>query len=213
MSSQNSAGAKYIIVLLIILIGFPVALYFAKQKSINYQLNGTEVKATVVGVSEKKVRGTIRKTVTVTYENEDGEVITAKAINPGSVLENDTIVGRVVPETPEEVFLEPSGGMTFLVYVLMGLIYLGALFMLIAMILGRNISKKMARQGKIAEAVIIRRELIEGNIFVDVEFKDENGIVRRGSCRVPEYIDTNNRICTIRYLPKPKNKAVCEMSM
>jgi len=213
MSSQNSAGVKYIIVLLIILIGFPVALYFRNQKSINYQLNGTEVTATVVGVSEKKVRGTVRTTVTVTYENEVGELVTAKAINPGNVVEKDTIVGKVVPEKPEEVFLEPSAGMTLIVYGIMGLIYVGALIMLIAMILGRNIGKKMVRQGKITEAVIIRRELVEGNLFVDVEFKDENGIVRRGSCRVPEYIDTNNRICTIRYLPKSKDKAICEMSM
>jgi len=213
MSSQNSAGVKYIIVLLIILIGFPVAFYFKNQKSINYRLNGTEVTATVIDVSEKKVRGTVRTTVTVTYENEDGELITAKAINPGSVFENDTIVGKVVPENPEEVFREPSAGMTLLVYGIVGLIYLGALFMLIAMILGRSVGKKMARQGKITEAVILRRELVEGDLFVDLEFKDENGIMRHGSCRVPEYIDTNNRTCTIRYLPKSKDKAICEMSM
>ncbi len=213
MSSKNSLGPRLIIILLIILIGFPVAFYFMNQKAFNYRMNGTEVTATVILVDTKIVRGTERKTVTVTYENKNGELITAKAINPGDVDENDTIVGKVVPEKPEEVYLEPSVRMTILVYSIVGLIYVAALVILIALIFGRNTGKRMEKEGKIAEAFIVRRELVEGILFVDLEFKDDKGVIRHGSCRVPEYIDTNNRICTIRYLPKSTDKAICEMSM
>lgn len=213
MSSENSVGAKFIIMLLIILIGFPVAFYFAKQKQLNYQVNGTEVTATVINVESLMVGRKYREWVTVTYENQDGDLITAKAINAVNVVVNDTIVGRVVPEKPEEVFVEQTTGVAIVAYVIVGLLYSVALFFLVAVIIGRNTGKKMAKQGKITEALIIRREQLDGSIFVDVEFEDDNGILRYGSCRVPEYIDTTGRTCTIRYLAKAKNKAICEMSM
>lgn len=176
-------------------------------------MNGTEVKATVIRVETKKVRGRERQIVTVTYENEDGGLITAKALNPGDVAENDTLVGKVVPEKPEEVYLEPSARMSLLVYGIAGLFYISALIVLVALIMGRNTGKRMAKEGKIAEAFIVRRELVDGFLFVDLEFKDDMGVIRHGTCRVPEYIDTNNRTCLIRYLPKSTDKAICEMSM
>lgn len=213
MSSEKSSVVRMVIVLLIFIIGVPVGMYFLNQKTINYRMNGTEVTATVISVESKRVRGTDRITVTVTYENEDGEIITAKAINPGNVYENDTIVGRVVPEKPEEVFLEPPMWQTIVAYGVAGLFFFGSLILLIAMVIGKKTEKQMSRQGKITEATITRRELIDGSIFVDVEFRDDNGILRRGSCRAPEYMDTAKPTCTIRYLAKSDKKTICEMSM
>lgn len=211
MSSQNSFGVKGIIMLLILLIGIPIGLYGANQTSINYQVNGTKVTATVINVESWKIGKKHRETVTVTYVNEDGQPITAKAINAGDVFENDTITGKVVPEKPEEVFLEPPMWQHIVVYGVSGLLYFFCLLILFGLVRGRKTDKQIAAQGKITDADIIRREFIGDETFVDIEFRDENGNLRFGSCRAPIYLKSNASTCTIRYLVKSEKKIICEI--
>jgi len=211
MSSQNSIGVKGIVILLVLIIGIPLGAYFGQQKSINYKVNGTEVTATVINVYTWRVRGTIRKTVTVTYEDKDGKLITAKAINAGDVIENQTIIGKVIPENPEEVFLEPALWLTILVNGVAGLLFLGGLLVLFGMVWRRKTDKQMSAQGKVTDAVIMKREFIGDTLFVDVGFKDENGIHRFASCSAPIYLDSKASTCTIRYVVKSEKKVICEI--
>ena len=57
-----------------------------------------------------------RKWVSVTYENKDGKQIKAHAINTVDVFENDTITGKVLPEYPEEVFMQPPIWVSIVAY-------------------------------------------------------------------------------------------------
>ena len=211
MNSQNSIGIRGIIMLLLLVVGLPLGLFLGNQKAINYQMNGTDVTATVVKVEKWKVRKIIRQTVTVTYTDKDGTMITADVINPGSVSENDTIVGKILPENPKEVYLEPSLGITILVYGITGFCFLGGLLVIFGMIRSRMTNKQMAAHSKVTDAVIMKREQIGDAIFVDVGFKDEKGIHRFASCRVPEYMNADISSCTIRYFVKSEKKTICEI--
>ena len=211
MNTNNSIGVKGIIMLLLFVVGIPLALFLGNQKMINYQTNGTDVTATVVKVEKWKVSGKFREKVTVTYLDKDGTRITAEAINPGSVSENDTIVGKVVPENPAEVFLEPSLMTSVIVYGIMGFCFLGGLLIIFGMARNRMINKQMAAHSKVTDAVIMRREQIGDVSFVDVGFKDENGVHRFASCRVPVYMNANISTCTIRYFVKSEKKTICEI--
>jgi len=211
MNSQNSIGIKGIIMLLLLVVGLPLGLFLGNQKAIHYQTNGTDVTATVVNVEEWKVRGKVRQKVTVTYTEKDGTMITADVINPGSVSKNDTIVGKVLPENPQEVYLEPSLGITILVYGITVFCFLGGLLVIFGLIRGRMTNKQMAAHSRITDAVIMKREQIEDVIFVDVGFKDEKGVHRFGSCRVPDYMNSDMTTCTIRYFIKSEKKTICEI--
>jgi len=152
-----------------------------------------------------------RKWVTVTYKNEDGKQITAQAINTVDVFENDTITGKVLPENPEEVFMEPPIWVSIVAYGLAGLCFFGGLLVLIMMVHARKTDKQIASQGKITDAVIIRREFMGDVTLVDIEFRDENGILRFASCRAPIYLNSTATTCTIRYLVKSEKKILCEI--
>lgn len=211
MNSQNSIGIKGIIMLLLLVVGLPLGLFLGNQKAIHYQTDGTDVTAKVVKVEKWRVSGKNRQKVTVTYTDNGGTMITADVINPGSVSEDDTIVGKVLPENPKEVYLEPSLGITILVYGLTGFCFLGGLLVIFGMIRSRMTNKQMAAHSKVTDAVIMKREQIGDVIFVDIGFKDEKGVHRFGSCRVPEYMNADITTCTIRYFVKSEKKTICEI--
>src|ERR1035437_2882852 len=124
MDSQNSMGFKGIVMLLLLVVGIPLAMFLGNQTMINYQVNGTDVTAKVINVKTFRITGKIRTTVTATYSGKNGTLITANVINPGTLYENDTIVGKVLPGSPTEVFLKLSLGITILVYGLAGFCFL-----------------------------------------------------------------------------------------
>lgn len=216
MNSQNSIGIKGIIILLLLVVGLPLGLFIGNQKAIHYQTNGMDVTATVVNVEEWKVNDKIRQKVTVTYTDKDGTLTTAEVINPGSVSANDTIVGKVLPENPQEVYMEPSLVITILVYGITVFCFLVGLLVIFGLIRGRMVNKQMAANSRITDAVIMKRVLIGDMLFVDVGFKDDKGVHRYGSCRVPDYLysdymNSDISTCTIRYLVKSEKKTNCEI--
>ena len=211
MSSQNSLGVKGVIILLLFVIGIPLATFLGNQKMMNYQVNGTDVTAKVINVETLRIARKVITTVTATYTDKDGKIITAEVINPGSVSKNDMIVGKVVPENPTEVFLKPSLGITIIVYGIFGFCFLMGLIIIYGMVHSKNTQKQMASHSKVTDAVILSREQIGDATFVDIAFKDENGVHRSASCRVPDYMNANMSTCTIRYFVKSEKKVICEI--
>lgn len=202
--------ACFIFVLLLMFV-LPLAIYNMNQADINLRLNGKEVTATVINVEKWQIGKKHHEKVTVTYVNDNGQTITAEAYNSTGVFENDTIVGSVLPGKPEIVYVEPSIWIKAPLYGLAGLFFFGGFVMLVIMIRASKDEMQLTKQGKVAEAVIIRRELVEDAIFVDVGFRDHNGIQRFGNCRVPAYLDSDASICMIRYLVKSEKKVICEI--
>ncbi|MDD4095715.1 MAG: hypothetical protein PHP22_05680 [Oscillospiraceae bacterium] len=107
MNSNKSIGFTRIVILILITVGIPIALLIGFQKQINYQVNGTEVSATVTDVQSLIIAGKHRTNVTVSFKDEFGELITAKATNAGNPVVGQTITGKVLSENPGELFIDP----------------------------------------------------------------------------------------------------------
>lgn len=211
MNSNDSLGFTRMIILILITVGIPIALLVGFQKTINYQVNGTEVSATVTDVQTLLIRGKYRTNITVAYENESGELVTAQATNAVSPVIGQTITGKVLAGNPDELFLDPPVWQLILVYSVAGLCFIGGLVIIFALIRGRKTDKQMASQSMFAEATVVGRENVGGYLFLDVQFRDGDGIIRKASCRAPEYWDPSGSTCHVRYIAKSEKKVVCEI--
>jgi len=211
MDLKAIGGIRGIIMLFLIMIGIPTAILIGNQKMIDYRTNGIEVTATVVNVDSIMVGRKYRKAVTVTYTDPNGQLITANAINADGAVMNQSIYGRVLPGVPNEVFLEPAPWVLVVVYGLAVFFFLGGAVLIFGMFYRTRTDEKLSRMGTVTDALILNRIYIGDSQLIEVEFKDERGIVRKVNCCPPSYLPQNATECTVRYVVKSEKKVICEV--
>ncbi len=211
MDLKAIGGIRGIIILFLIMIGIPTAILIGNQKMINYRTNGIEVAATVVNVDSVMVGRKYRKAVTVTYTDQNGQLITANAINADEAMMSQTIYGRVLPSAPNEVFLEPAPWVLVVVFGMAVFFFLGGAVLIFGMFYRTRTDEKLSRMGNVTDALILNRIYIGDSQLIEVEFEDERGIVRKVNCCPPPYLPQNATECTVRYVVQSEKKVICEV--
>jgi hypothetical protein len=226
MNSENkleTSGTKlgwklgfYFVMMLVILPIFLVVLdqnYDKEQK--HYRENGYEVTATIVDVYEipsvRRPRTTTK--VIVVYQSPDGRLIRAGTKNPPSYTIGEQYIGKVVADDPYLVYREvqewKEGKLIFLIiYVVF---YLLNLLFLIILLRRIRANRKLAVKGEVAEAEVLGCDTIKNETFVDVRFKDENGILYNASCVAPPDMNLVAKTCFVRYVVTSENTVDCEI--
>jgi hypothetical protein len=88
---------------------------------------------------------------------------------------------------------------------------IGGLVILFAMLKGRKTDQQMAAQSMFAEATVIGRENVGGYLYLDLQFRDSDGIIRKASCLAPNHYDPSAGTCHVRYIVKSEKKVVFEI--
>jgi len=206
----------YFVVMLVILPIFFVVLerHYDKERQ-NYRENGYEVTATIVDVYEipsvRRPRTTTK--VIVVYQNPDGQLIRAGTKNPPSRIIGDQYIGKVVADDPDMVYREvqkwKEGETIFLI--VGGIFYLLNLIFLIFILRGIRANKKLAVKGEVAEAEVLGCDTLGNETFVDVRFKDKNGLLYNASCVAPPNMNLVAKTCSVRYVVTSENTVDCEI--
>ncbi|MDD4096211.1 MAG: DUF3592 domain-containing protein [Oscillospiraceae bacterium] len=222
-NSQETSGTKlgwklgfYFVIMLVALPIFFVVLdqNYDKERK-HYRENGYEVTATIVAVYEipsvRRPRTTTK--VIVIYQSPDGQLIRAGTKNPPSYTIGEQYIGKVVEDDPNMVYREvqewKEGKLIFLIG--FAVFYLLNLFFLVMILRRKRADKKLAVKGAIAEAEVIRCDTYGNETFVDISFKDENGLLYNASCVAPPNMNLVAKTCFVRYVVTSENSVDCEI--
>lgn len=185
----------------------PAAMYFAGKagsaKENNYIENGRLVTCTVESVVK------IGKTsnVTVTYPDENGMPIQARATANKSVRAGDVFEAYVLPETPNEVF-RPADKVLKLIFIgLVAVIALIGWLLPVLYFVSLNKYNMLVKKGRPAEAeVTAYNRFDKNNLFCTFRFTDEDGMERETEIYVPANSAEQFVTYSIRYYIKPNGK-------
>lgn len=206
----------YFLVMLVILPIFVVVLdqHYDRERK-HYRENGYEVTATIVTVYEIPSIRPPRKTtkVIVVYQNPDGQLIRAGTKNPPSYTIGEQYIGKVVEDDPYLVYREVQEwkeGKTIF-HIVGAIVYLLNLFFLVLILRRLRENRKLAVKGEVVEAEVLGCDTIKNETFVEVRFKDKNGILYNASCVAPPNMNLVAKTCFVRYVVTSENTVDCEI--
>lgn len=193
--------------LILLIIGLPCAMIIGSRERLEYAIKGIEVNATIIDVKRNGIRISSGETVTVTYKNENGILITAKAItNSKNNYIGKVIVGKVLPDEPDCVYVAPSNSLNIIAYILVTISFLAGVLILWLKARGIRISKLIKTHGTVTDAIVTKVYHYNDDHFVDLEFYDLNKNLLKSYTEDLISSRTIGDRCTIQYYAKSSKR-------
>lgn len=183
--------------------------FFEKEK--NYLENGIRVECTVNGVDGYGGKNN----VSVLYDDENGKLITAKAMTNKQVSRGETFMAYVLPDYPGEVYI-PGGSSDqkvfkiILVALLLVFYAAGWAAPIMYMIASRRY-KLMKTKGIPVKGTLISQRKVENEMFVTIRFAAANGHEYQQEFHATHGTPFEGDMYDLLYYVKPNGKCIAEL--
>lgn len=171
----NRKGLMKLTVLLsAFLLAIAVTVIVLQYRQLEYIFRGESVSATVVSVSDKD-----QKRAVVSYIDENGDSVEAKATLKKQAAEGDKVNVIVSKRHPETVYQIPSRHMIMMFDIVFLFFEFCGWLIVIKLMRKLKKYKKLDKKGKKAIATVLSVKNTSGVLGADIEFVDDEGTKRK----------------------------------
>ncbi|MBO5448002.1 MAG: hypothetical protein J5994_01615 [Ruminococcus sp.] len=181
------------------------------EKGKNYLENGVKVECTVNGVGGYGGKNSI----SVLYDDENGKLITAKAMTNKKVSRGETFTGYVMPGQPGEVYI-PGGSsddkvFKIILIVLLLVFYAAGWAAPIMYIKALRRYKLIKTKGIPVKGTLISQRRAENEMFVTIRFAAANGHEYQQEFHATHGTPFEGDMYDLLYYVKPNGKCIAEL--
>ncbi len=209
MKTNRNKGWLIVLAVVLVAIGLTWGICKGQEKTWNYQQNGDEVICEVVQV----VRVGSTDDVTVQYRKSDHSIVKAHCIaNKKDVSVGDTLTGYVLPEQPDEVLCPASASLTYLMFGIIGFVWLVAIVSAVLVLKSNQFNRQLTTEGRYATGKVLSVQRMERVCFAKILFLDENGIERVTEVVFQHETPRPGQACDVIYLIDKKGKCHAKLA-